>query len=272
MGIGRTKHFLPNLRLVSRAHGYDLYEERLNPPYWPCRDQALALTDFLLPDSDAGAEYLRKRYPSFAERIKTERLGVAGPRVPTQPSGDGVYRIVSCSFLVAVKRIDLFMNGLAATAKLRPDQRFEWCHFGTGPLKSQLEAASRKMPENVKVVFAGYTTQADLFGYYEKNPVDVFVNVSQSEGTPVALMEAISCGIPIIATAVGGNREIVSNNNGILLSATPSDQEVAGALLSHWDQPGERRSGSRMVWMERYDAHKNFKGFSQRLAQIRSQN
>ncbi len=56
----------------------------------------------------------------------------------------------------------------------------------------------------------GYGSIDDLMLFFKENSVDLFINASITEGTPVSIMEAISCGIPIIATDVGGNPEIVS--------------------------------------------------------------
>jgi colanic acid/amylovoran biosynthesis glycosyltransferase len=78
-GIGLVKHSYPDLRVVSRAHGYDLYEETFDPPYWPCRAAALELVDGLFTDSGAGADYLKKRYPAFSSRIEVFRLELMTP-------------------------------------------------------------------------------------------------------------------------------------------------------------------------------------------------
>jgi glycosyltransferase involved in cell wall biosynthesis len=108
--------------------------------------------------------------------------------------------------------------------------------------------------------------------FYRNNPVDVFVNVSQTEGTSVAVMEAISCGIPVVATAVGGNPEIVTEKNGLLLSPNPSATEIANALFLFLDNPSSavsKRIGSRAVWNERYNSERNFPDFISRLKEIR---
>ncbi len=107
--------------------------------------------------------------------------------------------------------------------------------------------------------------------FYQKNPADVFINVSSTEGTPVSVMEAASCGIPIIATSVGGNPEIVSERNGILLNPDLTADEIAKAILTVLDHPEtatSKRKGSRAVWMERYNADANFRAFAERLKAI----
>lgn len=272
MGIGLAKRTYPDLKLVARAHGYDLYEERQSPPYWPCRRFALQAVESLFPDSDAGREYLIRRYPAFASKIKTARLGISDSGVVASPSLDGVRRVVSCSRMVPVKRLDLILDGIICAAKKRPSQNVEWHHFGTGPLLDELQKASQETPSNVSVTFHGYSTQAELFQYYRDTPVDVFINLSSSEGTSVAIMEAISCGIPVVATAVGGNLEIVSEKNGVLVSANPSTDEIANALFSCWDDGGNKRKASRTLWLKRYDASRNYAEFTKTLLAIRKLN
>ncbi len=107
---------------------------------------------------------------------------------------------------------------------------------------------------------------------YLSDPVDAFLNVSSTEGTSVAMMEAVSCGIPVIATAVGGNVEVVREKNGFLLGENPTPDEIADALLSICDYREEwmkKRQGSREVWQERYNETTNFESFAQKLVEIR---
>ncbi len=270
LGLGLAKRILPDLRLVSRAHRYDLYEEVNVPPYWPCRERSLSTVDAVFSVSENGAAYLQRRYPGFESKIKVSRLGLESPGFVTRPSSDDIFRIVSCSKLVPVKRVGLLMQGIAAAAAQRPSQKFHWCHIGVGPLQHNLEDALTALPGNVTACFAGYAGQAHVFDYYRQNPIDVFINTSASEGTPVTIMEAISCGIPVIATAVGGSVEIVSEQNGRLTIADPSPEQVAEALLSFWDQLGDKRAGSLKTWEQYYDARRNYVDFVKRLLEARA--
>lgn len=260
-------------RLVTRAHGFDLYEERHEPAYLPCRVRSVALLDALLPDSDEGRRYLEARYEaSRRTRLVTARLGVRDPGSISPSSDDGVFRLVSCSFMVPVKRIALLIDGLARAASRRPAQRIEWTHFGTGPLHDDLvDRARRLLPDNVRWTFPGYSSQRDLLAWYGAHPVDAFANVSSSEGTPVAIMEAIACGIPVIATAVGGNPEIVGPDNGIRLPADPSPDDIADAIFCLADDPARARvmrERSRARWASDYDADRNFRAFAALLREV----
>jgi len=274
MGIGLAKNNLPDVRVVSRAHGYDLYEERYRFAYWPRRSAALSLIDRLFPDSEMGLRYMQSRYPQYQTKYQTALLGVMPSGFITPPSQDGKLRIVSCSRIVPVKRVDLLLEGIASAARLRPDIQIEWHHFGDGDSRAELqECANKTFPENARASFHGYITQQDLFDFYRGTPVDIFVNVSESEGTPVSIMEAISCGIPILATSVGGNIEIATKQNGWLLSPNPTPEEIAEALINIYDNvddAAQKRMGSFQVWQEKYNAERNFQEFAELLKQVRS--
>lgn len=274
MGIGLVKHTYPGLKLVSRAHGYDIYEKLYFPFYWPCRLQALSTLDMLSPASDDGASYFREKYPRFASIVESAHLGVKDLGFQSRPSVDDVFRIVSCSHVVSLKRTDLLLKGIAFAAHLRPQQKFEWIHFGSGEGQNALERNIQKnLSPNFKSQATGSVPNEQIMSYYKENPVDVFVNVSTTEGgAPVSIQEAASCGIPVIATSVGGNPEIVSERNGMLLSPDPTPQEIANALFALLDNPQlavAKRRGSREVWSERYNADVNFRLFAERLKSMR---
>ena len=271
MGLGWAKVQTPSLKVVSRAHGYDLYEELYKP--WPLRSKSISLLDALFADSDIGTNYLLEKYPQFKDKYETALLGVPEPGGLSQPSSDGVLRIVSCSTINRIKRIDLLFNGIVVAAERRSDQKIEWTHFGGGQERQEfIDRVEKEFPQNAKGFFPGYQNQRHLIQTYITHPVDVFVNVSSTEGTPVSIMEAISCGIPVTATAVGGNVEIVQERNGFLLAENPTPDEIAEALLSVMDTRElwlEKRKGSREVWQERYNETKNFEAFAHRLVEIR---
>jgi colanic acid/amylovoran biosynthesis glycosyltransferase len=272
MGVGLLKDHFPDLKLVSRAHGYDIYEERYNPPYWPCRQKALEKLNKLFLASEDARSYMLKKYPKYSSLYETAHLGVQDSGFTSSASQDGVFRIISCSSLVPLKRIDLLIRGINRAAQMRPNQKFIWHHFGDGQIRRSLQKELKLFPQNAEGYLVGYVPIEQIMNYYRENPVDVIVNVSESEGgSPVSIMEALSCSIPAIATAVGGNPEIVSERNGILLNADPSPDDVAEALLKMLDNPEEatrKRAASQTVWQEKYDAARNFDAFAKRLKAI----
>ena len=254
--------------VITRAHGADLYESRQATGYIPFRNQSLEAVRQVFSVSDAGARYLSARYPEFRQKVHVSLLGVDDPGHLNQRSTDGVFRIASCSFLLPVKRIDLMIRGIARLGRSHPQRRFEWTHIGDGERaeRAALESLARStMPANVQYRFLKYPGRAGLNEFYTTQPVDVFINTSESEGTPVAIMEAMSFGIPIVATAVGGNVEIVTSDNGVVTSAHPEPDEIADALTSVLcdEARGVRlRAGSRERWQREYSAARNYDTFA----------
>ncbi|MCQ3935850.1 MAG: hypothetical protein DPW18_02265 [Chloroflexi bacterium] len=273
-GIASAREQHPDLRLVTRAHGYDIYEEEYyDPPFFPCRQTTLPWIDRIFPDSQAGAAHLKKRHPEFSPRMEISLLGVVDPGFQTRASSDGVFRIVSCSMIRPEKRIGLIFEAVKYAAERRPSQRFEWTHIGSGGLRDEFQKrAAQEYPSNASAHFPGYSDHAALMRMYREQPFDLFMNLSETEGTPVSIMEAISCGIPVLATAVGGNKEIVSERNGLLVGKNPALDEISSAIFHLIDNPDEmmnKRLGSRQVWEAQYNARLNFSKFSQTLKQIR---
>ena len=275
-GLGMVKQEFPAVKVVSRAHGYDIFEEYYYPYYWPYRYETLESIDRLFLASEAGKKYFCEHYPDFVSKYEIAHLGTSDPGFVAQSSKDKVFRIVSCSGIVPVKRIDLLLDGLAVMARLLPGQKFEWVHFGDGRDKWRLERKVKQIfPSNINGRFLGYMPNHEILRYYREYPVDVFVNVSETEGgAPVAIQEAVSCGVPIVATSVGGNPEIVSAKNGILLPPSPTPEEIAWALLKIWDNPlsaAKMRRESRQIWQTRFNADVNFHWFAERLKSIRQE-
>lgn len=272
-GLTMMKQEFPATKVVSRAHGYDIYEEYYYPYYWPYRRETLHALDVLFFASDAGKKYFCEHYPEYVSKFETAHLGIKDPGFVGRPSADGIFRIVSCAHIVPVKRLDLLLDGIATAARKRPAQKFEWTHFGDGTgIKSLDEKVARSFPPNAHGRLLGNVPNHEIMQYYRDRPVDLFVNVSSTEGgAPVAIQEAISCGIPIVATAVGGNSEVVSDQNGILLEENPTPEQIAAALLRIWDNPSlaaQMRKESRRIWQRGYNAEVNFRAFAERLRSI----
>ena len=157
-------------------------------------------------------------------------------------------------------------------AQIRPNKKIQWIHFGEGPNREKVQKIIGNFLPSIQGKLYGFTPNIQILEHYKNHPVDIFVNLSTTEGgAPVSIMEAISCGIPVIATNVGGNPEIVSEKNGLLLNADPTLMEIAQAFFKIIDNPEEtfqKRKNSIMIWREQYNAHENFENFVQQLAAL----
>ena len=240
-------------RSFVRVHRYDLYE---SPGYLPFRAQLYSSVDAVLAVSDHAREYIAQRHPMA--HVVVSRLGTNDPGVrPDPPSTTRTPLIVSCSHVIPVKRVELILDSIAAMGG-RDDVR--WIHFGGGVELPELSARVRSA--GIDADLRGQTPHDEVLDFYASEYVDAFVNLSESEGVPVSIMEAMSFDIPIVATDVGGTGEIVTDEAGRLVAANPSAAEVAKVLRSVLEHRGSFRS--REVWSRLCDANVN----SRRTAQL----
>ncbi len=222
------RQYLGKNLMVSRAHGHDLYED-----YWgyiPCRYYNLKHLDQLFLVSRKAIDYVVEQFPEFDNKLILSYLGVKVASNLTTSSSDGILRIISCSYVVKVKRIDLIIISLSDFAT-RYKMKVEWTHFGDGPLMNEiLSRAESASTEFFTYQFKGFVPNETVLEYYENNTVDLFINLSESEGLPLAIQEAQAHGIPIVAVAVGGIPELVTSETGVLVSLNPTKVEIANAI------------------------------------------
>lgn len=250
-------------KIAVRFHGSDTYEET-NGGYIPFRRQQLAGIDRCYFCSEYGKKYVENKYPFVQAKAEVSRLGVHEQGI-CQPSTDGVFRILTLSNMVPLKRLDLLVSAL-----MHATIRIEWTHIGDGETWEPVSSAALKLPKNVKAAFLGRLPNTRVIEYLTKNPTDMFVNVSSTEGVPVSIMEALSMGIPVLATAVGGSPEIVDDTVGRLvppdISALELMHEIEG--IAKHSSYETLRSNARNRWAERCDASALYQQFCQSILNI----
>ena len=254
-------------KIKTRAHGQDLYQERHDPQFFPFREESIRLVNEIFVVSQHGFEYLSQKYPFGHQKYRVSFLGVKDPGFVTKPSDDGVLRIVSCAFMVEVKRLELLFESLVLLAHRYPQKEIVWYHLGDGPLMKPIqEIIDRRSPSNLNCKLLGAFSNQGVMDFYQQNALDVFANVSRSEGVPVSIMEAFSCSIPAVATAVGGTPEIVNDENGILLSPNPNPVELSEVLSQCFTEKiKEKRAKAKLTWQDHYQAERNYHEFYQML-------
>src|SRR5690606_33025349 len=125
---------------------------------------------------------------------------------------------------------------------------------------------------NLEFSYKGQLSSADVREFLARNWVDIFINLSSSEGMPVSMMEAMSFGIPVVATRVGGVPELLGEGCGVMVAAHSSASAVAEAVekLLHDSGLSVVREACRLRISERFDAEQNFSQIIACLAQFSS--
>lgn len=252
---------------ISRAHRYDLYEER---GFQPLKNAIFSKINTVLPCSLQGSEFLKEKYPKHKNKIEKAYLGTEN--LEKQVFKKNNYNIVSCSYIRPVKRIELIIQGLEELNL--QNKKVVWTHIGGGDDLEKLQNLAKEKLKNVEFKFLGHLKNDEILDYYKKNDIKCFINLSSSEGLPVSMMEVQSFGIPIVATDVGGVREIVSSETGVLLSENPSSKEVAEGLqrilLLTKEEFENLQNSCYKNWNEKFNARKNYSEFIERYLRVDS--
>jgi glycosyltransferase involved in cell wall biosynthesis len=210
-------------RWVAFHHGYTTQDlkmrlyNRLNP--WALRgaDQVITVCESF-------------RQALVREGVPRHRIAVLGNAiepfsVPARQPHD-VATVVAIGRLSAEKGHRYLLDAASLVRKARPELRVRVILVGDGPERARLQQKAAGLGISDSVEFAGH--QADPMPYYAA--ADVFVLPSLTEGSPLALLEAMMARVPVIATAAGGIPETVTNERSALLVPSADPQALAIAI------------------------------------------
>lgn len=250
----------PGLCIITRIHGGDFdIAQKKKGHFFLFRYFEIQNINKIVSISQFGINYFKRNYPMSDKLLALSHLGVneQGDNPLNQPSA---FVIVSCSFIIELKRLDLIIEILKEL-----DFEVHWVHFGNGDLMEEILAKSKKLPTNIKCEFKGFTPNTDVINYYKQTHVDLFINVSRIEGIPVSIMEAISFGIPAIGCSVGGVPEIVTPETGFLLPEFFDPKYVAKIISDYRNMPASGklkfREGVKEFWKRKFNATKEYRTF-----------
>src|SRR5574344_1737811 len=308
---------------VVRFHGSDIFEEAKG--LLPFREEIYSSTDYACPVSQKGAEYIKENYPANLPRnIKVSHLGSIN-KLPyeervklirkSSSSGESekIFRIISCSNIIPLKRVELIAKAIILARKsikkgygnLCRELQIEWMHIGDGPLLETITQICLT-EENIKsghvsgekeddywFVLTGALRHSEVIEQYGSFRPALFINASRSEGVPVSIMEALSFGVPVIATNVGGTGELFNSLNGsranepgngnlqqlegekgigVLIPNNITSSQLAEYILKFIALPQEEREtiskNARTNWEQNWDSDKNYTAFAKWLAQL----
>ena len=201
------------------------------------------LTDRIITVSDELRRHLAPRYPK--KTLVTVHNGI-----PTLEAGNpqilqakraslGVDQsaplIGIVGRLMPVKSYSDFLKAAALIYDKRPDTQF--LVAGDGPLSDSLKEEAMELGLASVIHFLGFRT--DVRDWMAT--LDLLVFSSLSEGVPYSLLEAMSLGVPVVATAVGGLSEIIEDGVTGLLVQPKDPEALAHACLELLNDPGRRQ-------------------------------
>ncbi len=123
-------------------------------------------------------------------------------------TGNNTVKLLYAGNLTPPKRVDTLLKAMKIA--VGHIDNINLVIVGDGEKRNELEELSKKLCIDDKVVFKGAVSHDEIPGYMRE--ADIFVHCSENEGLPVAIMEAMAAGLPVVAGEVGGIPELISDN------------------------------------------------------------
>lgn len=165
------------------------------------------------------------------------------PPALSRPS-DGVFRVVSVGWLRWVKGYEYALLALAVLVRKRCPASLEIlggeppADMGEPSERERLRYTIADLGLERRVQLAGFADPASVRAALQR--ADVFLQPSLSEGLPNTVLEAMACGLPVVATDVGGTREAVRHGTDGFLVPPRDPGAAASSLARLWRDPGLR--------------------------------
>ena len=255
-GLARDKM---DTRLIAR-HGFPLWSDKLH------HKLVAKLLDRLI----VNAETIRDRY--LALGINDKKLSVIhnGVSQVSQRFGemrkrlklaDSTFLAVAAGRLEEQKRFDLLLQAWRFADSHDADAHL--AIFGRGPQEEALKSLTREMNLESSVTFAGFDSDfASLVG-----DADLFVLTSENEGTPNAVLEAMSAGVPVLGFDVGAMKTLLRGSlSDFLIRA--GDAQALNERLSYWISNREKLRSHRAEFAVRAKSEFSFDVSMRRYVEV----
>lgn len=232
-------------RVVYTPHGFAfLAPGQRRQHFFLAVERALGhVTDRLIAVSATEAESATSHGIVPPHRLATIPNGLRADQLPSAARAAEVRRrqgwdtpiVGTIARLTPQKDPTTWLRTAAHLARVRPDIRFIW--IGGGELEEATRAQASQLGLEGRLQFLGYRSDArDLLAAF-----DVFLLTSVFEGLPYSIMEALACGVPVVATDVVGTRDVVHNGEtGLLAPAGAASALAVHALRLLDDIPAAR--------------------------------
>ena len=233
--------------IIVQAHGSDLTKyAKLNR--WLARLTAFTAkhADHFIVVSDELSTILRQEFAVPPDKITVRSCGIDMAHFSPIPRNQArellnlpleATLVLFVGSLIHRKGIDILLSAMAGVMK--HDSRVRLIVVGEGPLRKQLGAQAQDLVIEKMVHFVGRKSNEELPIWY--SAADMFVLPSLREGTPLALLEALSCELPVIVSRAGGMPELIADGKNGLLTDIGDPLDLEKQIRFLLGEPNLRR-------------------------------
>lgn len=151
------------------------------------------------------------------------------------------FKIVHIGRFMDVKNHAMILKTFALFSKQHTDAKLQL--IGDGELRKDMEQLAQELGVENSVEFAGL--QSNVYPWL--HDADIFILPSKFEGMPMTLIEAMGTGLPIIASAVGGVPDMLTDGENAMLIKPESEQLLASLEMLYYDESIRRVLGQKAL-------------------------
>lgn len=222
----------------------------------------IAAASFMVPAANVNAQEIADKHGYPAERTIATALGVDTRRFTpcnVQPHKESVTPTKSLK-VVTVARLNRakgHQHAIEALALLKSRSiDVQYVVGGSGPAETDLREQVASLGVSDRVTFAGPLDESQVIEVLRRSDVFVLPSVGRGEASPVAVIEAMSCGVPVVSTIIGGTPDMITDGIEGFLVPQADSHAIAAAieqLAIDTDKRFEMASASRRRAVNEFD-------------------
>jgi len=214
-----------NFKCLTRVLGSDLKGFYENNFYSPFKNFKFKDLDLIIVQSEEQKNIIiNENLSKRTNNIFRIPLGIPPQNFCSIQSNDNELIFVSCGSLSANKNNEEILDFINLTSKFFNEKKIIYKCIGKGNAKKTIIAQYEKIKNNFELILIDEVD--DLIDFFKFNKTDFFINLSYSEGMAHTILEAMSCSIPIIASNIPANNEIINSLNGYLLKDRSNEKKI----------------------------------------------
>lgn len=163
-------------------------------------------------------------------------------------SKSNTFRILFVSRLIERKGLQYIVPELRKI-KEKTGREIKLIVVGDGPYREKLEKMAQDWMVKDLIAFEGQKSKEEIVSYYQN--ADLFIFPSEKEGMPNVVLEAMSCGLPVLMSPCEGSKELI-HDNGYIVDVTDFSQKIV-ELINSKENLKKMGTKSRQIIEEKFD-------------------